>query len=212
MAIPDPVYLYHITHVDNLAGILRSGGLLANNRVPPGSYIDISHETIQARRHTKPVPCGPGGCLHDYAPFYLGRKSPMLYAIHKGSVAGYEQGQEPVIYLVSTAAKVTEMGLPFVFTDGHATRDFTDFYDDLSHLDEVDWDVLVARYWFANDDDPDRSRRRQAEFLIYEMAPWGMMVGIGVKTEATKIKVEAALVASGLTHEVKVKVLPRWYY
>lgn len=212
MSIPDPVYLYHITHVDNLSGILQSGGLLANNRVPEDSYIDISHETIQARRHTKPVPCGPGGCLHDYAPFYLGRKSPMLFAIHKGSVAGYEQGEEPVIYLVSTIAKVVEADLGFVFTDGHATRDFTDFYDDLGQLDEVDWEVLNAKYWFANDDDPDRSRRRQAEFLVHGMAPWEIMVGIAVKTEAIKEKVEEILAASGLAQGIKVKVLPHWYY
>jgi len=212
MVIPDPVFLYHITHVDNLPGIISSGGIVANNQITPADYVNIAHESIQVRRHTKPVPCGPGGLLHDYAPFYLGRKSPMLFAISKGNVEGYEQGQEPVIYLVSKLALAQKAGLPFVFTDGHAAMEFTDFYDDISQLAQVDWEVLTTKYWFANDDDPDRSRRRQAEVLIHQKAPWEIIAGIAVKTEATKQRVEQIINSSAATHKVEVKVLPDWYY
>jgi len=47
MAVPDPVYLYHITHVDNLPGIIEAGGLLANNSVAENGYVNIAHESIQ---------------------------------------------------------------------------------------------------------------------------------------------------------------------
>ena len=45
MTVPDPVYRYHIIHVDNLPGIIASGGLLANNSVAEGDYVDIAHES-----------------------------------------------------------------------------------------------------------------------------------------------------------------------
>jgi len=73
MPVPDPVYIYHITHIDNLPGIIEAGGLLANNSAAENGFVNIAHESIQQRRHSKQVPCGPGGLLHDYAPFYLGR-------------------------------------------------------------------------------------------------------------------------------------------
>lgn len=212
MPVPDLVYIYHITHVDNLPNIIASGGLLANNSVADGGYVNIAHESIQRRRHSKQVPCGPGGLLHDYAPFYLGRKSPMLYAISKGTVEGYEQGQEPVIYLVSKVEAVTAAELPFVFTDGHAAMDLTDFYDDLANLGQIDWPLLDAKYWFDNDDFPDRARPRQAEFLIHQCAPWEIMAGIAVKTDAMKCTVERILADLAPAHKPRVLVKTNWYY
>lgn len=55
----------------------------------------------------------------------------MLYAISRGAVEGYSEGQSPVIYICSTAEAVKEAGLRWVFTEGHADMDFTDFFDDL---------------------------------------------------------------------------------
>ena len=85
MPVPSSVWLYHITHIDNLTAIVREGGLLAHNGVDD-AYTDIAHQTIQIRRNNTPVPCMPGGQLHDYVPFYFCRRSPMLYAIHKGNI------------------------------------------------------------------------------------------------------------------------------
>ena len=49
---------------------------------------------------------------------------------------------------------------------------FTDFFDDLKDLDKIDWDLMQSRYWNDTNDDPDRKRRRQAEFLVHEFFPW----------------------------------------
>jgi hypothetical protein len=46
----------------------------------------------------------------------------------------------------------------------------TDFYDDLNDLKEVDWNVMTLRIWKDTNDDPDRKRRRQAEFLVYHFS------------------------------------------
>jgi len=72
----------------------------------------------------------------------------MLYAIHRGYVDGYEEGQDPLIHLVTTAQAVDTGGCGWVFTDGHATMGYTEFFDDLTALDEVDWGVMGSRYWY----------------------------------------------------------------
>jgi len=136
----------------------------------------------------------------------------MLYAISKSTVEGYEQGQEPVIYLLSEIEAVTAAGLLFVFTDDHAAMDLTDFYDDLANLDQIDWSLLDTRYWFDSDDFPDRARPRQAEFLIYQCAPWEIMAGIGVKTDAMKTMVEQVLADLAPAHKPQVLVKTSWYY
>ena len=44
----------------------------------------------------------------------------MLFSIKKGNVAGYQDGQRPILHLVSSTETVLAAGLRFTFTDGHA--------------------------------------------------------------------------------------------
>ena len=53
----------------------------------------------------------------------------MLLQLRTGRVPGYDEGQEPLIYLVSTAQAVLDAGTDFVFSDGHGLATFTDWYD-----------------------------------------------------------------------------------
>jgi hypothetical protein len=39
---------------------------------------------------------------------------------------------------------------------------------------------MQAQYWNDTDNDPDRKRRRQAEFLVHEFFPWALVSYIGV--------------------------------
>src|SRR5262245_52338288 len=135
-AAPTPIY--HITHVDNLPTILKSGGLQCNATLKGAAtaYASIAHDNIQDRRQHTAVPCGPGGVLHDYVPFYFGPRSPMLFTISRGNVPTCP-GQGPVVHLVSTAQAVQARGLGFAFTNGHGIMALTDFYDNLQDLDEV---------------------------------------------------------------------------
>lgn len=176
-----PTRIYHITHINNLPSILRSSGLVANSRLRREriNYLDIAHESIQDRRGKIHVPWGVGGVLHDYVPFYFAPRSPMLYAIHKGNVEGYNQGQNPVIHLVSEAEAVNAEGLAFVFTDGHAVMEYSCFYDHLDLLGFViDWDIMKDTYWADTPEDGDRKRRRQAEFLVHQFCPWRLITEI----------------------------------
>lgn len=96
----------------------------------------------------------------------------MLYAIHKGNVQTYTEGQKPILHLVSSAEVVQEAGLAFTFTDGHAEMDISTFFTDLNDLEKIDWDIMQSRYWYDTLKDGDRKRRRQAEFLVHSFFPW----------------------------------------
>ena len=207
-----PTLIYHITHKDNLEGIISRGGLVAQSVMDtdPIAYCNIAHTTIQDRRAQTPVSCGPGGFLHDYVPFYFAPRSPMLYAIDRGNVEDCTADQSDIVNLLSSAQGVADSGLEFVFTDGHGIMELSDFYDDLEDLDKIDWDVMNARYWADTDDDPDRKRRRQAEFLVYKMVPWDRIEMIAVMNNETKAQVEGIISSSPPRHPIKVK--PDWYY
>ncbi len=210
--VPIPTPIYHITHMRNLDPILRDGGLktcaqLQRDRV---SYTNIAHQNIQDRRQSTPVPCGPGGVVHNYVPFYFAPRSPMLYVISQGGVEGYTEGQARILHLVSTAQVVLGAGLGFVFTDGHGIMAMTDFFDDLAQLARVDWQVMGMRYWHDTPTDGDRKRRRQAEFLVHHFLPWTLVQEIGVMTPAIAAQVTQAL--QGQLHQPAVVVRRGWYY
>lgn len=205
------IWLYHITHINNLPNILVQGGLLANN-VLQSQYTNIAHEGIQARRHTTQVSCGPGGVLHDYVPLYFCKRSPMLYAIKNNLVARYSGGQSDIVYLVVRFENVEKSDLSWVFTDGHATMALSDFYSTTEELINIDWELMKAPYWHDTDEEPDRKRRRQAEFLVHERLPWSVVSGVGVYDEAHKQQVESIFNELAVQHRPNVKALPKWYY
>lgn len=208
--VPYPTYIYHITHKDNLQGIIASGGLIAQSQMQGQNYCNIAHDNIQDRRAHTMVPCGPGGCLHDYVPFYFAPKSPMLYAIKKGNVIGCNAKQSEIIYLITNAQSIKKANLPFVYTDGHGIMAMSDFYDDLDSLDEIDWAIMNARYWADTVDDPDRKRRRQAEFLIYRILPWPNIDAIVTMNETTKNQVRKNL--NNAVYEPPINIKKNWYY
>lgn len=210
--VPQPTPIFHITNIDNLSLIVASGALrtIADLMATDVAYTSIAHQSVQDRRTYTQVPCGPGGCLHEYVPYYFGVRSPMLYTINLGNVEGYEQGQEAVIYLVSTVQTVRSANLGYVFTDGHGIMGFTDFYDDLVHLGEVDWPLMKRKYWYDTDDDPDRKRRRQAGFLVHGGFPWTLVEAIVVMNNAREAQVQTLLQRAA--HKPPVSVRRDWYY
>lgn len=208
-----PTSIYHITHIDNLSSILDSSGLIANRmlRRQQINYSDIAHERIQDRRARTCVPCGASGVLHDYVPFYFAPRSPMLYAIHRGNVEGYTQGQNPVIHIVAEAEEIQAQGLAFAFSDGHAVMAYADFYDELEALEFViDWELMHSKYWSDNPEDPNRKFRRQAEFLVHQFCPWTLITEIGVVNNTIQARVLQIL--QNFKQQTPVRVYPDWYY
>lgn len=210
--IPIPTPIFHITDLQNLPPIIASKGLHSPQRLDEGALrpTSIAHPHIQDRRAATPIFCGPGGTLHDYVPFYFAPRSPMLCAIWKRRVEGYSSSQERVIHLTTTVQNVVAAGRQFAFSDGHAIMAFTEFYDDLARLDQIDWPLMEAGYWADTLEDTDRSRRRQAEFLVHKWCPWTTIAAIGVMTQA--IRTEVLNLLEGAEHKPVVTINRDWYY
>jgi len=70
-------------------------------------------------------------------------------------------------------------GLRFLFSDGNCAAALTQVFGDLSLVDSmVDWEVMRAQMWNNTAEDPDRMRRRMAEFLVHERVPTDCLAGI----------------------------------
>ena len=214
MPTPSPTPIYRLIHIDNLNVCLQRGGLHAPNFIPNDglSYKTIHNIDIQNQRHIQKIPCGPRGVIHDYVSFYFGYLSPMLFQLKTGWVHGYNEGQEPLIYLISSAQTIHNNEIGFVFSDGHGIAAFTDWFDDLKDLDRVDWGMIYEKYWRDTNEDMDRQRRKQAEFLVYRFCDWELIHKIAVHDVSMKRKVEKvfAQFSSDMFRDVVVK--KEWYY
>ena len=204
--------IYHITHIRNLPNIIKDGGLWCDRVVSQRNlaHVSIAHQHIKDRRAQKTVPVPPDGMVSDYVPFYFAPRSPMLFSISKGNVAGYQGGQSEVLHLVSSAEAVLHSGLSFVFTDGHAEMDFSNFYGDLHDLDKIDWQIMQSRYWNDTNQYGDRKRRRQAEFLVHEFFPFSLFEKIGAINQTTAK--QTAVLLGEIQSRPIVQVQPAWYY
>jgi hypothetical protein len=134
----------------------------------------------------------------------------MLYSIHGGHIAQYQEGQRPVVHLASSAEAIMAAGLAFTFTEGHAELAYSTFYEDLSDLDRVDWPVMKSKWWNDTNEDMDRKRRRQAEFLVHDFLPWELVTRIGVIDNGLAEQVNEIL--EGAMHRPAVVVERSWYY
>lgn len=197
--------IFHITHVDNLAGILREGGVwsdaqcIARGLVPT----NIGHRHIKRRRLERAVTTRAGGTLGDYVPFNFCPRSVMLYVVNRGH-DDYAGGQTDIVHLVSRVSTATRQGRPWAFTDRHAELAHALHFDDLADLGEVAWEVMDVKYW------ADVKEERQAEFLVHHFFPWTAVEAVGVWGQATATRVRQAMQAA--SHRPAVSIEPEWYY
>ncbi|MCS6829331.1 MAG: DUF4433 domain-containing protein [Armatimonadota bacterium] len=206
------IRIYHITHHSNLPRILTAGGLLCDKEASDGCAVSIAYADLKQRREHVAVPCEPGGVLADYVPFYFAPRSPMLYAIHKGFVSHYAGGQNEIVYIASSVQTVQRRRLPFVFTDGHPVVRITRFFNRLNNLNQLDWQIMRARAWHNTEDDPDRKRRRQAEFLVYRFFPWEAVEMLGVVDLEMRERVLTYLHDHAQQSVPPVYLRSSWYY
>lgn len=157
------------------------------------------------------VGCGPGGRVCDYVPFYFAPRSPMLYSIMRGNVEGVDSNQQRLVYLVSSTEAAYEAGTECVFTDGNAaTFGLTTFAHDPAQLSTlVDWPLMSKTMWNNTTGDPDRMRRRMAEFLVYGSLPLNLVNEVGVYDTSVQTAFTSAF---SDTWTVPVTVRSSWYF
>ena len=166
---------------------------------------------IKERRLTLPVICHDGDFVGDYVPFYFCPRSVMLYLIYRANHPDltYRGGQDPIVHLEADLHTVVEWAnredRHWAFSSSNAGSNYALFSDDLDELSNVNWEAVAALDWAG-----DLQEGKQAEFLLRDSFPWELVTGIGVRTLATRAKVELAL--TGCAHVPPLEILPDWYY
>jgi hypothetical protein len=74
----------------------------------------------------------------------------------------------------------------------------------------VDWPLMKKTMWNSTLEDPDRMRRRMAEFLVHERLPLELLAGIGVHSH--RVRDSVVSLADEMGKNVKTAVRPAWYF
>jgi hypothetical protein len=144
--MPNPVRLFHITAIDNLAAICRSGALLSKNAgASLGiNYQNIAHADAQSSRSGRSVIDPPGGTVHDFVPFYFAPRSPMLFSINNGNVAGCDLRQADILHFETTVDAVASRNGNMVFYDRNATLRYSEAFTELALLScKIAWNLIT---------------------------------------------------------------------
>ena len=211
---PEAPRIYHITHVDNLAGIVGDGMLwsdavLLQRGVPSAS---IGMESIKGRRLNLPVKCHLPDRVGDYVPFYFCPRSIMLYVIHCANhpELKYRGGQGPIIHLEldlhETIQWADSVGRRWAFSLSNAALAYAEFRSRVGDLEEIDWAAVRATDFRS----AEVKEGKQAEFLVHESVPWSVVTRIGVSTPEVQRQAQRAFADS--PHRPPVQVVREWYF
>lgn len=209
-------WVFHFTHVGNIASIVGADRLVSDRSARLGLLsTEVGDPDIKEGRRNRLVPLAGGGRVGDYVPFYFAPLSPMMYRIacdHRdGKDRAYRGGDHPLIYLGTTVEALIGAGCQWVATDGNARTATTSFTADLDQADTmVDWDLMHAERWHNTFDDPDRQRRRMAEFLVRDQVPLAAIRWFAAYSDGYADRIRAALGRRDLRNRIHVR--PDLYY
>lgn len=195
MAIPDihkGKYIFHFTDARNLDSIIKYGLLCTNEKNKQGiKHQNIANQTIQERRATMDVTAGPGGKVHDYVPFYFSSINPMLLTLlnHKNC------DQNLIVYLCVKIDRLDKDDAVFTSTSANTAVPPT-FYDDPSHLDDLDWDLIFSRRWKMESDED--KHKKMAEALIHTKISISEIDAIVVYNDGIKKAVKQVFEKNGI--------------
>jgi ssDNA thymidine ADP-ribosyltransferase, DarT len=155
----------------------------------------------------------PGyGNIGEYVPFYFTPKSMMLYNI----ITGF---REPVvkklpkqdIIVIRCLIKDLSKNCKFFFTNGQANvRTPGAHYNDLSDLDDIDWDIIQRSDFKRSAADTDKTRRYQAEFLVHEHVPVRLIESINVYNDKAKLIVQNEMAKTDLL--IPVRIVTQYFF
>jgi hypothetical protein len=203
---PAQTYIYHITDVTHLPGILAEGGLLSDARMAhrnPGLVIGYDHIKLRRLQELR-VDCCENRFVGEFVPFYFCPRSPMLYTVNIGKTGLQPGCQKTIVHLVGTVQDGINLGRDWAISSGNAGAYHTSFRGEVEALDGLDWEAISARQWQG------RTHQKSAEFLLGDFFPWTGIWGIGCQNSTVAEEVRSMLKQAA--HQPKVAVKPDWYY
>lgn len=206
--------IYHITHIDNLPGIVQSGFWSDARRLK--SELDckiVGINTIKKRRLTEyQIGCHPGTFVGEYVPFFFCPRSVMLYLLHKGNHVdlSYSGGQGPILHLQADLEDVVawadSVGRKWAVSTGNAGAKYAQFDCSLAPLKHWNWDNINS----TDFRDPVVKEAKQSEFLVHDSLPWKCIERVGVISSSMASRVQSVL--ADASHLPSVGIQLDWYY
>ena len=166
MADLNKLYLFRMTHIENIPHILQNGITHTTSEYANPDFVPIGDGSLITTRNKFIL--NNGTRLGEYIPFYFGVRTPMLYVVQNGFNLVAPTSAENIVYCVSSVQKIIDLQLDFVFTDGHAVDGFSSQYTvaDIQNIDTIlDKNAINANYW-KDEKDLDIKRRKEAEFFV----------------------------------------------
>jgi hypothetical protein len=166
--------LHFITSIANLGSILTRG-IFSHNGAARIDHRSVAMEDVQDRRRGKSVPSGLR--LHHYANLYFHARNPMMYSL---------LDHDDLIVLRVSEAVLDIPGT--VLTDGNAASSGTRFYPSPEGLENLDSELIFAKYWTDSNFWPvkEKKRARNAEVLVPRLVPSIYIEGCYVDTLAKR--------------------------
>ena len=187
--------IYHVTHIDNLPGILDAGGLVADSR----PVVDVSSPLTRELRAT--ATAVPGVAVSEYVPFYLAPDATVWESLRtstpdpRWSEAGLEANPLDFIFLISTARTLADDS---VIADGDAAGTYTRF----AGTDE-ERDLMLRRLY------RDEDAKLGAEALVKGSFAFDEVHLVGVANDPARDRVKKLL--DDAQFSPRVVVYPPWF-
>jgi hypothetical protein len=192
-----------MTHIENIPHSLQHGITHVNSPNSNPAYVPIGDGSLIANRENFNL--SNGTRLGAYIPFYFGKRMPMLFVVQNGFNGVNKTLSENIVYCITSAYQIIQHQIGFMFTDGHAVDELTEFFTHDSVNNIIDKKAIDAKYW-KDDTDLDLKRRKEAEFLVTDDVPVSAILGYAVYNESAKQK----LIVLGI--EEKRIVIKQDYY
>lgn len=196
-----------MTHIENIPHILQNGITHSTSINANPHFVPIGDVSLITTRNDFLLQNGKR--LGDYIPFYFAVRTPMLYVVQNGFNMVAPTPAENIVYCVTSVQKIIDLGLDFVFTDGHAINSFSTQYtiDDIQNIDTIlDRSAINAKYW-NDENDLDKKRRKEAEFLVLGEIPHQTILGYLTYNENAKNRI----IGFGVKEE-NVHIKPEYYF
>jgi hypothetical protein len=135
---------------------------------------------------------------------------PFIYNIKTGWQGIQQRSNQEIAVLVASLRSVKKVGHPFVFTDRHAYLETAQVFNDLSHLNKIDWTILQRRDFKRDPENPEKVERYEAEALMHKHLPFDGLCEIACCDTPSADALQKELTKRKLT--LKVTIKPSWYF